>query len=150
MRRTGCRRGSISLPEDECVRFLILCGILTYPSSYFQTCCAERDLCSRLARRATCPSQYILPLHHCGSVVCTPTPSDRGAARERARCAASLPRERKRRLEAVIDDWGNEGGAVARVHPASRPNLLGKLSIPVLTPNSGAERISHGMSPAHR
>ena len=40
-----------------------------------------------------------------------------GAARERTRCAASLSRERERRLEAAIDDWENEGGAVAGVHP---------------------------------
>ena len=73
-----------------------------------------------------------------------------GAARERTRRAASLSRERERRLEAAIDDWENEGGAVAGVHPASRPNLLRKLSIPVLTPDSGAEWISHGISPAHR
>lgn len=51
-----------------------------------------------------------------------------GAARERTRRAASVSRERERRLEAAIDNWENEGGAAAGVHPASRPNLLRKLS----------------------
>ncbi len=51
-----------------------------------------------------------------------------GAARERTRCAASVLRERERRLEAAIGDWENEGGAAAGVHPASRVNALRKLS----------------------
>jgi hypothetical protein len=52
-----------------------------------------------------------------------------GAARERTCRAASISGERQRRLEAAIDDWENEGGAAAEVPPASRPNLVRKLSM---------------------
>ncbi len=58
-----------------------------------------------------------------------------GVARERTRCAASLSWERERRLESAIDDWENEGGAVAGVPPVSRPNLLRKLSTLQLSAN---------------
>ena len=51
-----------------------------------------------------------------------------GAVRERTLRAASVSRERERRLEAAIDNWENEGGAAGGVDPASRPNLLRKLS----------------------